>query len=69
MYSGRQHSALDNKKHSRGKKQLLFPSSLLLCLLNLVQKELTSKGCLEIRNSRGSEYFIVNPEKKCQKLH
>lgn len=57
---GRQYSALDNKEHSE--KLLLFPSSLLW-LLNLVQKELTSKGCSDIHNSKGSVYFIVNPEK------
>lgn len=45
-----------------GKKKLLFPSSLLLCLLNLVQKELTSKAGAEIHNLRGAEYFILNPE-------
>lgn len=43
-------------------KLLLFPSSLLW-LLNLVQKELTSKRCSEIHNSRGSVYFIVSPAK------
>lgn len=45
-----------------GEKTLLFPSSLLLCLLNLVQKKLTSKAGAEIHNLRGAEYFIVNPE-------
>lgn len=42
IWCGRQYNASDNKKHS--KKLLPFPSSLLW-LLNLVQKELTSKGC------------------------
>ena len=46
---GRQYGALDRKKH--GEKLLLFPSSLLW-LLNLVQKELTSKHCSETHNSR-----------------
>lgn len=63
---GRQYSVLDSRKHNE--KLLLFPSSLLW-LLNLVQKELTSKRCSEIHNSRGSVHFIVNPEKECQKQH
>lgn len=62
----RQYIALDNKEHSE--KWLLFPSSLLW-LLNLVQKELTSKGSLEIHNSKGSVYSIVNPEKERQEQH
>lgn len=45
-----------------GGKKLLFPSSLLLCLLNLVQKELTSKAGAEIHNLRGAEYFTLRPE-------
>lgn len=44
-----------------GKKPLVFPLSLLLCLLNLVQKELTSKAA-EIHNLKGAENFIQNPE-------
>lgn len=45
-----------------GGKKLLFPSSLLLCLLNLVQKELTSKAGAEIHNLRGAEYFTLRPQ-------
>lgn len=50
----------------RGRKILLFPSALLLCLLNLVQKELTSKAGAQIRNLRGAEYSgaTFNPKER-----
>ena len=53
---------LDGDERGERKKLPLLPSSLLW-LLNLVQKELTSKGCSEIHNSRGSACCIVNPER------
>lgn len=56
-------AARAEKEKQEEKKLLLLPSSLL-CLLNLVQKELTSKVCAEIHNVRSSGVFHCTASKR-----
>lgn len=55
--------AARGEKEKEKEKLLPLPSSLL-CLLNLVQKELTSKVCAEIHNVRSSGVFHCTPRKR-----